>query len=139
MFSVDTILEKLQDRGFRLTNQRQLIASVLSFSPQSADEVFMKLNKNKANIDKVTIYRTLDCFCELGLVAKTRFKDSEAKYELVDKTNHHHHLVCDNCGKVEDINLDERSLVEKVGKKTDFLIKSHSLEFFGICAKCQKI
>lgn len=135
---MEEIAKKLQQKGYRLTSQRQQILDALTSYPQSVLEIISFLKSKGVSVDKVTIYRTLDCFVELGVVAKTQFKDKTAKYELLIASNHHHHLVCDQCGSVEDIPLDDSILLKRVRKQTDFQVKSHSLEFFGICANCQQ-
>lgn len=128
--------QKLRQKGYRLTTQRQRVLAVLTDRPQSVEEVLIALKNKDETPDKVTIYRTLDCFVDLGIVSKTQFKDKTAKYELLAEDSHHHHLVCDNCGSVEDIALNEAALLRKVSEQTNFQVKSHSLEFFGLCVNC---
>lgn len=132
-----TISSELKQKGYRFTKQRQEIFDALSNFPQSVEEIICSLKKRGVGIDKATIYRTLDCFVDLGLVGKTQFKDTTSKYELVSESSHHHHLICDVCGSVEDIPLNDSVLLKKIANKTKFLVKSHSLEFFGICVHCQ--
>lgn len=127
----------LHQNGHRSTKQRQQILDVLTAYPQSVPELMSALAKKQVTIDKVTVYRTLDCFVALGIVGKTQFREKTAKYELIQPEGHHHHLVCDRCGTIEDIPLDERKLLTTVGKKTSFQITGHNLEFFGLCARCQ--
>ncbi|OGG34879.1 hypothetical protein A2363_00040 [Candidatus Gottesmanbacteria bacterium RIFOXYB1_FULL_47_11] len=134
---MEEIAKTLQQKGYRFTKQRQQIFDALTSSPQSVEEIIASLRNKDISIDRVTVYRTLDCFVNLNLVGKTQFKDKTAKYELLTMANHHHHLVCDKCGSVEDIPLDDSILLKRVHKQTDFQVNSHSLEFFGICANCQ--
>lgn len=111
----------------------------LSPVPASAHEVMEVLKQKNVRTDLATIYRTLDLFGELGLVEKIQFGDKTARYELTaGQTHHHHHLICDNCGKVEDIPLDEKVLTGQIEEKSKFKVDRHSLEFFGMCVKCQK-
>lgn len=128
---------RLREEGHRLTRQRQLVLDELTSVPRSVADIASSLRRKKGSIDRVTIYRTLNCLVGLGLAAKTRFKDKVAKYELVSDVPHHHHLVCDRCGAVEDITLDHSLLMAEVSKRTDFKVLGHSLEFFGLCVKCQ--
>lgn len=134
---MNNISQILRQKGYRLTNQRQQILDALTTSPQSVQEVITALKGKSESIDRVTVYRTLDCFVDLGVVGKTQFKDKVAKYELLTEAHHHHHLVCDHCGSVEDIALNEAFLIRKVSEQTNFQVKSHSLEFFGLCANCK--
>lgn len=95
------------------------------------------LRQKGVKSDLVTVYRTLDLFTQLGLVQKTQFGDQTVRYELVGATGHHHHLVCEQCGSIEDVPLDEQMLLGQVGKKSKFQVTRHVLEFFGRCVKCQ--
>lgn len=133
---VQKIKEKLAANGCRMTKQRQEIFAVLSHHPQSVLEIAEKLNKKAIKIDKVTVYRSLDNFVKLGLAAATQFKDKVTVYELADH-DHHHHIVCEKCGKVEDVCLDENLLMKAVKKLSSFEITNHHLEFFGFCRHCQ--
>ncbi len=134
---MNNISQILRQKGYRLTHQRQQILDVLTVFPQSVEDVISALKSKNESIDRVTVYRTLDCFVDLGVASKTQFKDKTAKYELLKEAHHHHHLVCDHCGSVEDIALNEAFLIRKVSEQTNFQVKSHSLEFFGLCANCR--
>lgn len=134
---MNSLQKTLHKKGYRLTNQRQKILSALTSTPQSVEEVMASLRKTTTKIDRVTVYRSLDRFVDLGVVGKTQFKDKTAKYELLTDKKHHHHLVCDKCGFIEDIAIDESILLRSVSKKTSFLVKSHCLEFFGLCTDCK--
>ena len=135
---MESYINKLKQKGFRVTIQRRCILDSLTFFPQSVFEISSFLKTHSTPVDVVTIYRTLSCFVEIGIAGKTKFKDDFSRYELISEANHHHHLVCDKCGAVEDIPLDDKLLIDEINKKTNFKVKSHALEFFGICTKCQQ-
>jgi len=130
-------LRIIQKKGSRLTSQRRKILETLTHYPQSVREIKTSLKRKGINTDKTTIYRNLDFLTGLNIVDRTQFKGKGARYELVDGDNHHHHLVCDNCNEVSDISMDEKSLLKNVAQKTKFAVKSHSLEFYGLCVNCQ--
>jgi Fur family transcriptional regulator, ferric uptake regulator len=132
---MSSIKHQLTAAGLRLTKPRLEIFAALDHKPQSIVEISHKLIKQKLRINIVTIYRTLESFVKLGLVAQTQFKDQIAVFELADH-QHHHHVLCESCGKIEDITLDENLLLSAAKKKSSFQIKSHHLEFFGLCHKC---
>ncbi len=93
--------------------------------------------QKKLNSDRVTVFRILNTFLEKGLIRKLEFGEGKARYEL--NLEDHHHLVCQNCGSIEDVsdcNID--TLEKEIAVKKKFLIKNHSLEFFGLCIDCQK-
>jgi Fe2+ or Zn2+ uptake regulation protein len=123
--------------GCRLTNQRENILRVLSGHPQGVNDIAKSLSQKKIKADKVTIYRTLDLFTRIGLVAKTHFDKQKTRYELIT-SRHHHHMICSGCGKVQDIPINDEVFISEIIKSTGFQIKSHLLEFFGFCQKCQR-
>lgn len=86
--------------------------------------------------DIVTVYRNLEILNKLGLVARVFLDQKEAYFEL--KASHHHHAICENCGRVADIHdLGHKKLDEDALKVSGFsIIHRHSLEFFGICKSC---
>jgi len=130
------ILKQLRKAGYRLTKPRKQVLEVLTFYPQSVTDIVTLLKKKQAKVDRATVYRTLQVLVELGVVGKTKFNDQTTMFELLSD-DHHHHLVCTDCGAVEDICLDETLLINQVNKQTKFKVKSHTLEFFGLCTHCQ--
>lgn len=91
----------------------------------------------KEGIDRVTVFRMLNAFVEKGLLRKLEFGEGKARYELADKEDHHH-LICEKCGKVEDIEDTVIPALEKhIEKQHHFQVERHSLEFFGLCEECQ--
>ena len=137
IFVMKNILKQLKAKGYRRTQPRKLVLEALSFHPQSVADIVALIKKRGVNIDITTVYRTLEILVDLGIVAKTTFTNQTTLFELLAENNHHHHLVCNDCGLIEDVSLDEAELMKQVCKQTKFKIYSHSLEFFGLCAKCQ--
>lgn len=90
---------------------------------------------DKLKVNKTTVYRQIDKLVSEERIVEVDFGDGKKRYELTN-LNHHHHLVCKNCGKIKDIELDESLILKELAKRTDFKIESHSLEFFGHCLKC---
>jgi len=112
----------------------------------SAKEIYAILQKSYPNLGLSTVYRTLDLLARMGIVTKLTLADGQSRYEFKSKgkEDHHHHLICTNCGKIinySDFLDEELSLVKKtekrLEKKYNFFIKSHNIEFLGICDKCQ--
>jgi Fur family transcriptional regulator, ferric uptake regulator len=133
------IVQILKNKGYRITKQRKEILQLLTLFPQSVFEIYQSLRNKRIILDKVTIYRTLECLQKLGIVGKIQFNETSAKYELLSKNNHHHHLVCNSCGGVEDISFNEHELLTKVRKHSKFLVQNHTVEFFGLCGNCQRL
>lgn len=121
--------------GLKNTPSRLAVLKILKEknSPLDVLQIF-ELTKNKT--DLATVYRTLEVFYNNGLIEKFEFGEGKYRYEI--KGKHHHHLVCDVCGKIEDVSAQAIPALEKeIQSKHKFLIKRHSLEFFGLCKNCQ--
>lgn len=133
------ILLKLKTDGHRITPIREKIIDLISKSesPLSAPELQEFFLISKIKVNKTTIYRELDFLLQKTLINEVEFGDGKKRYELND--GHHHHLICLNCSKIEDVDLETDLSREqsKIEKETGFKIKSHSLEFFGYCKNCQ--
>lgn len=135
MTQPDTLLIQAD---LKKTNARLAVLSYLdeTRTPQTADEIFSHVNEEHDEVDRATIYRILDTFYKKGLVHRLEFSEGKYRFELVG--DEHHHLICEGCGKIEDIsdcNITEWE--QEINQKKGFQIKRHSLEFFGVCNQCQ--
>ena len=103
----------------------------------SAEELHQALAASGLEIGLATIYRALTQFVEAGLVKRRNFEDDRAVFELNDD-EHHDHLVCIKCNKVEefvDSVIESRQVA--IAKEYGFTMTDHSLNIYGICASCQ--
>lgn len=91
----------------------------------------------KMHVNKTTVYRQIQKFISNGKILEVELGDGKKRYEKSD-LKHHHHLICKNCGKFEDVEIDEKMLLKEVSKKSKFKVLSHTLEFFGMCSNCIK-
>lgn len=133
---MEAITQIMKQKGQRFTSQKKEVLFALQQKPQTVLEILALVKSKKKSIDKATIYRILTSFKELGFVHEINLGDREARYELQHE-KHHHHLICENCGSIDDISLCEDLLLNEVQKQSSFKVKKHSLEFFGTCKKCQ--
>lgn len=133
---MDEALQLIKSKGQRVTSQKKEVLCALQKKPLTVVDIFESVNTKNMKVDKATIYRILTGFMKLGIVKEIYLKDREARYEL-SNNGHHHHLVCEQCGDIEDVTLCEDLLLKEVRKQSSFKIKSHSLEFFGSCKNCQ--
>lgn len=125
-----------------MTPVRRALIEILvaAREPLSPDELLERLAKRRMSINKTTIYRQLENLLRLGLVHEVRLGDRPVRYELADPhDSHHHHLVCTACGRVEDVELpgDLSTFEKAITRRKKFIVLRHSLEFFGLCRKCQ--
>lgn len=91
---------------------------------------------DKLSVNKTTVYRQLDKLFQDKKIVEVELGDGKKRYEST-RLDHHHHLICKKCGRLEDICLDEKKILGAVGKKTNFKVESHNLEFFGLCVNCR--
>lgn len=140
MQTLEHILVQLKTNGHRLTQIRKAILSLLIKSPEpfSSPDLQSLLLQKKMLVNKTTVYRELAFLKKQNIVRELQFRDSIKQYEIMPE-NHHHHIVCVNCEKVEDVELNkDLDKTEKaISKSMNFKIINHSLEFFGLCAKCK--
>ena len=129
----NAIENECEKKGVRLTDQRKLIAKVMSESEDhpDVDELHKRINKVDAKISIATVYRTVKLFEEAGIVAKHDFKGTKARYEEATH-EHHDHLIDINTGEITEFVNDEiEKLQEKVAAKLGYKLVDHRLELYG--------
>ncbi len=127
------IEDKCIKKGVRLTDQRKLIAKIMSESKDhpDVDELHKRVNKLDSKISIATVYRTVKLFEESGIVAKHDFKGNKARYEQAPK-EHHDHLIDINTGEItEFVNTDIEKLQKQVAEKLGYKLVDHRLELYG--------
>ena len=127
------IENKCIQQGVRLTEQRKLVAKVMSESTDhpDVDELHKRVNKIDSKISIATVYRTVKLFEEAGVVAKHDFKGTKARYEEATH-EHHDHLIDVNTGEItEFVNEDIEQLQEQVAAKLGYKLVDHRLELYG--------
>ena len=129
----NVIETKCIEKGVRLTDQRKLVAKVMSESEDhpDVDELHKRVNKFDSKISIATVYRTVKLFEEVGVVAKHDFKGNKARYEEAP-LEHHDHLIDINTGKItEFVNDDIEKLQKKVAEELGYKLVDHRLELYG--------
>ena len=127
------IEDKCIEKGVRLTDQRKLIAKVMSESTNhpDVDELHKKINELDSKISIATVYRTVKLFEEAGIIAKHDFKGNKARYEKAPE-EHHDHLIDIHTGEItEFVNEDIEKLQKKVAEKLGYKLVDHRLELYG--------
>ena len=130
---MNNIEEKCKVKNVRLTDQRKVIADVMSNSNDhpDVDELHKKVNKIDKKISIATVYRTVKLFEESGIVEKHDFKGGKARYEEAPE-EHHDHLIDINSGEIiEFVNKDIEILQNKVAEKLGYKLVDHKLELYG--------
>lgn len=128
-------------KGLRSTRQRNVILDIFLSTHQhiSVEELYLKIKSSQAGIGYATVYRTLKLFVESGLAREILLHDGQTRYEHVLAGEHHDHLVCTGCNSIiefEDETIEK--LQNDIAARHGFLIKSHKMEMYGLCANCRK-
>ena len=129
----DTLEELCKKKGVRLTEQRKVIAQVMTSSSDhpDVDELHKRVNKLDSKISIATVYRTVKLFEEAGVVSKHDFKGGKARYEKSPE-EHHDHLIDVNSGEIiEFVDEDIELLQKKVADKLGYTLVDHRLELYG--------
>ena len=131
------IENKCVKKGVRLTEQRKLVAKVMSESDDhpDVDELHKRVNKLDSKISIATVYRTVKLFEESGILTKHAFKGGKARYEELSES-HHDHLIDIKTGEIIEFVDDEiEKLQKKVAEKYGYKLVDHKLELYGVKKK----
>ncbi|WP_010273667.1 ferric iron uptake transcriptional regulator [Paenibacillus senegalensis] len=141
---MDKINRHMMEKGYKLTTQRKATVRVLLENERdhlSAEDVYMRLKDTYPGIGLATVYRTLELLNELHIVEKMNFGDGVARFDLRhdDHEHMHHHLICNECGAVEEIKDDWLLVLEqKLEREYGFKVLDHRLDFMGHYSDCKK-
>lgn len=133
--------DDLKSSGLKATLPRIKILDVFHQSSQrhmTAEDVFKALLNEGADIGLATVYRVLMQFEQAGILSRNHFESGKAVFEL-NEGKHHDHLVCIDCGRVEefyDAEIEKRQ--NAIAESRGFLLQDHALSLYAICATCQK-
>ena len=131
---MNSIIEKkCIDKGVRLTDQRKLIAKVMSDAQDhpDVDVLHNRVSKIYSRVSIATVYRTVKLFEEAGIVSKHEFKGNKSRYESITH-EHHDHLIDINTGEItEFVNEEIEKLQKEVAKKLGYKLVDHRLELYG--------
>jgi Fur family ferric uptake transcriptional regulator len=133
----ETIEQKCIAKDVKLTDQRRIIAKIMSDSRDhpDVDELYKRASKIDSKISIATVYRTVKLFEEAGIVAKHDFKGGKARYEELNES-HHDHLIDIKTGEIiEFVDEEIEKLQQKVADKYGYKLVDHKLELYGIKKK----
>jgi len=139
----ETIEQKCLSKGVKLTDQRRIIAKVISESKEEygesdhpdVDELYKRVSKIDPKISIATVYRTVKLFEESGILTKHEFKGGKARYEELNE-GHHDHLIDIKTGEIIEFVDDEiEKLKKKIAEKYGYSLVDHKLELYGIKVK----
>jgi Fe2+ or Zn2+ uptake regulation protein len=131
---------ELEAGGHKLTPLRRALIEIFGRQqrPLLLEELGKILQRTLIRVHRATLYRELDFLEGKQIIRPVFLEDGKQRYEFSDR-DHHHHLVCTRCKRIEDVELkdDESELNKLLKTKIDFQITHHTLEFFGLCGECK--
>ncbi len=138
---LDYFSDYLRKKGLKFTNQRALVANQIFEidSHFTADDLIENLKKVQDKISRATTYRIISVMVEAGLLAEHHFGQSAKFYEHVQAGEHHDHIICIDCGRIDefyDKKIEDIQL--QVAKKLGFTLANHSLNLYGTCQMLHK-
>jgi Fur family ferric uptake transcriptional regulator len=131
------VLRQLSERGFRETDARRAIVETILNKDGQFNARQLHEELQRWGVGRATVFRTLDLLVELGVLNRLHTDERCSAY-IVCADQHHHHLVCERCGAVQEIS-DARveRAVRAMAVETGFRAREHHLEIVGVCATCQ--
>lgn len=132
--------EALRDAGLRATRQRTTVLAALRGRADAvtAQDLHAELRAGGEPVGLTTVYRTLSSLADAGLLDAFP-RDGEQAFRLCSD-DHHHHLICETCDRVEEITADEvERWVDGVASRRGFQVTGHRADIFGVCADCRRI
>ena len=130
----DSIIERCEAKGLRMTGPRRIIGQVLQDSDDHPDveELYARASALDSGISIATVYRTVKLFEEAGILERLEFGDGRARYEDAER-DHHDHLIDMNSGAViEFVDPEIEALQEKIAAKLGYELRGHRLELYGV-------
>jgi Fur family transcriptional regulator, ferric uptake regulator len=138
--SANTLHHLLRERGLKATRQRDEIVRALKEAGAhvTVDELYQRVRRENPRIGYATVYRTLRLLAESGWASARRFGERTARFEHRVEGEHHDHLICLRCGKIQEFENDRlEALQERIAREKGFRVQEHKLELYGYCRDCR--
>ncbi len=129
----------LRQKGYKLTGPRLAILDYMTREKGHPDvhEIYEGIRSEYPGIGIATVYRTVELLIKAGLMRPLVLKNNQVRYELSWPDDHHHHLVCKECGEIEEFgSCNFKMISEEIEGITRFRIEEHTLEVYGHCPDC---
>lgn len=127
----------LKDYDLKVTPQRiAIVEELYNNGHMNIDDLYKKLLEKFPTISLATIYKNVNAMIEKVFLSEVKIPNSKSVYELTK--SEHAHLVCDECGKIEDITLDVSSVLNEVETSSSFRVSNTNIVFSGLCSCCTK-
>lgn len=135
----ETILDRLDAAGYRLTAPRRAVAALVGrqVGHFTAEELLAASRRERLGLARATLFRSLDVLVELGAIERLDLPTGEHAF-VACRPSHHHHVVCSSCGRTSElVDTGLVTMLADAGRRSGYRIDSHRLEVFGVCPACQ--
>jgi Fe2+ or Zn2+ uptake regulation protein len=137
--TAETPLAALDRAGYRLTGPRRAVADLIATRRGhfTAADLVDDAAGRRLDMSRATIFRTLDVLEAIGAIERIDLPSGDHAYITCEPAAHHHHVVCERCGRANDVDdVGLAAVVERIGRETGYRISAHRLELFGLCRHC---
>lgn len=131
----------LAERKLRMTKERETLVKEILRAPRhfEAEQLIRRLRWSRRRVSRATVYRTLSLLEECGILRRSSFGGDRSYYEAVLNEGHHDHLICLECGRIEEFNDAQiESLQQRVCEDRGFTLMDHVHQMFGLCPECEQ-
>lgn len=134
--NLNEAIDLLKEKGYKITNKRKDILNFFSKADgyRTAKDLNQYMETIYPGISFDTVYRNLHLYDDMGILEATELK-GEKHFQIACSHNHHHHFICNDCGKTKEINICPMD--ELQGMLANYQIEGHKFEIYGICPDCQ--
>jgi Fur family transcriptional regulator, ferric uptake regulator len=132
----ETAMRRLDEAGYRSGASRRKVVELLAGEPCAVTA--LEIDRRLDSVGRASVYRTLEQLEGLHLVQQVEIGGDAAGYERIDPEQHHHHLVCERCGRLSPFASDElETAIEKIGHEAGFEVSVHDVVLRGACPDCR--
>jgi Fur family ferric uptake transcriptional regulator len=134
------LVAAMGDAGYRLTEPRRTVAALIAAREGhfTANDLIEDARAADLDIGRATIFRALDLLTDLDLLERIDLPSGDHAYVPCQPMRHHHHIVCEDCGTVTDVeDLGLGAAIEEIQRRTGWRVDTHRLELFGRCPACR--
>src|SRR5438552_10884178 len=132
--ALSSVIQQMEEKGHRVTAPR---LAVLAAAADAGDQFSAEdIAQHLPRIGRATVFRNLKLLVDMGVLCRVLLDDGNLRYRW-SRSGHHHHLVCAECGAVQDFTAcDVADLVREFAERTQFTVEGHWLEVYGRCGRC---
>ncbi len=133
---MEQYIELLKSNKIKVTPQRLAIVELMDVHGHiSVRDIFAHIKANFPSLSLATVYKNINAMVESSFIKELKIVGQDAKYELIKEE--HSHMICKNCGKVDDIILETNAIVTSASEISNYNIDESSVQLLGLCPDCQ--